>query len=279
MLPVVLLASGCVRESYQFGLGPRLSTDTSLSGAPAPNPLSAGGEHPRIDKIETVVQWPRKAARKLFRREELNTAEIEAERAEAIQVAQQYLQVNELNDVAIDVRRYEPAEQWQRIQENNRIAPFWKATGGTLSFLSYALIPRRALHSNHYDPFSNTLSLNSTRSTSAIYEAAMAKQFRRHPMLGTYAMLQYVPVVPLAHHSYVSSDVLTYTMVTEQTELQHELYPAVYARLGGAAVSETLSLTPLAAGKPFYTAPLMRVTGTLAGAATGHAIAKQAADD
>ncbi len=277
LLTLACVSLGCVRDSYQFGVGDAsrggLFSNGGLPGQ-AENRLAVGGHHPRIDAIESTVQAPGKWLKKVFRKPEIDPSQAEVDRQQAVAVAQEYLRANDLSDVNIDVRRYEPAEQWARLQANQRVAPLWKATGGTLSFLSYTLLPRRALHADDYDPFTNTLSLNSTRSTSALYEAAIAKQYRKQPMLGTYAMLQYVPLLPLIHHSQTTSDVLTYARVTEQTELEKELYPTTYARLGGAAVSETLSVTPLAAGTPFIVAPLMRAAGSTAGAISGQAVAK-----
>lgn len=277
VLAIHCVGLGCVRDSYQYGLGDAsgggVFSNSRFQGQ-AGNPLAEGGDHPQIDAIESTVQAPGKWLRKVVRKPEPDPVELEADRQQAIAVAQDYLQANELADVNIDVRRYEPAEQWARLRANERVAPLWKATGGTLGFLSYTLLPRRALHADHYDPFTNTLSLNSTRPTSALYEAAVVKQYRKQPMLGTYAMLQYVPLVPLIHHSQTTSDVLTYARVTKQTELERKLYPTTYARLGGAVVSETLSVTPLAAGTPFIVAPLMRAAGSTAGAISGQAVVK-----
>ncbi len=270
VLASLFVICGCVRDSYQFGLGPNVASDSGFQQAPLSNPVSVGGEHPRLDRVENVVQWPGKIVRKLFRRKEPTPQKIEADRLQSLELAEQYLQANELEDIQIDVRRYEPAEQWERIQQNPRVSPFWKATGGTLSWFRYSLLPGRVFHTNQFDPFSNTLSLNSTKPTRAIYETAVAKQYRRQPMLGTYAVLQYVPLLPIAHHAAATSDVLTYARVTDQESLEHELYPTAYAKLGSVTVAEALSLTPLSAGSPFYAGPLIRITG----AATGNVIGR-----
>ncbi len=266
--------TGCVHKQYQFGLGPGFDSIGPSHSNPQPNPLTVGGEHPQLDRAEHVLHWPKRFARKLFHKEEPTLEQVEAERAQSVALAQQYLQANGLEDVYIDVRRYEPGQQWARMQTNDRIAPFWKATGGTLSFLSYSLIPRRALHSDHYDPFANTLSLNSGRATHAIYQAAMAKEYRQQRLLGTYAMLQYAPLVSLVHHAQATSDVLTYAHVTQQDELLRKLYPTTYARLGSVAASEALPWTPLAAAPPFFAEPLIRLSGRAIGAVTGHAVTK-----
>jgi hypothetical protein len=129
------------------------------------------------------------------------------------------------------------------------------------------------LRSDHYDPYANTLSLNSDRPARSLYSAAEAKQYRKQRLTGTYAILQNVPVLPIAHHVTTTNDVLSYAEVTEQSQLQRELYPEAYSQIGRATVSEVLSVSPLAAGAPFYTAPMMQVAGRMVGRISGEAAA------
>ena len=63
-------------------------------------------------------------------------------------------------------------------------------------------------------------------------------------------------------------------MVNGDWELERQLYPVAYGRLGRAAVSETMSVVPYAAGKPFYTTPLMALAGGVVGNATGNWVLK-----
>ena len=46
----------------------------------------------------------------------------------------------------------------------------------------------------------------------------------------------------------------------------------VYSRLGSTVVSETLSVVTLSPSAPFYTTPLLRVTGGIVGRLTGKAV-------
>ncbi len=262
--------TGCASDRYTFGIG---SDRGRVPTSQPANPVTFGGEHPTLDKIESIVQSPRIAIRRLAGKPEPTQETLAAERTEAIELSQEYLLANGLEDVSIDVRSYSPSTQWARIWQNENVAPFWKATGGTLSLLRYTLLPRRVLRSDHYDPYANTLSLNSDRPARSIYSAAEAKQYRKQRLTGTYAILQNVPVLPIAHHVSTTNDVLSYAEVTEQSQLQRELYPEAYSQIGRATVSEVLSVSPLAAGAPFYTAPMMQVAGRMVGRISGEAAA------
>jgi hypothetical protein len=265
---------GCVSNSYRYGVTPSLSHSQPFV-SDSPNPISRGGIDPQVDRIESFVQSPKKFFRKISRRPALDPADGERQQESALKLAKEYLATNGLNDVYIDVRVYEPREQWDRLKSNQEVRPIWKYTGGTLNWLRYSILPLRVFHADYYDPFTNTLNLNSTRPIEALYEAALAKEYRSHRPLsvGTYAMLQYVPFVPLYHHSKASSDVLTFSEHHLSGEFSDDLFPLAYSRLGSAVVSETLSVVTLSPKAPNIPGPLLRVVGGTAGRSTGKTIA------
>ncbi len=269
----LLLAVGCAREQYRYGV------DSATTGFARPthlatNPVAIGGVRPRVDRLESIIQSPRRLVRR-FRKPKDDEATPQQLRQEAVDLTQSYLVANGLEDVYIDVRRYEPGEQWARLRENERIRPVWKYTAGALSVLAYTVIPRRALHSDKYDPFTNTLSINSTKPPKALYQAASAKEYRKHPRLGAYAVLQQAPLAPMVHHARTATDVLTYAKSSGQDELARELYPVAYGQLGGAAVSEVMFFAPLPADVPAITSPLARVAGRVSGAVAGRVAARR----
>ncbi len=189
--------------------------------------------------------------------------------------AQEFLVLNELPDVHIDVREYDPATQWQRLKENDRIHPFWKYTTGTLAHLKYAWLPGRVFHYDSYNPYTNTLSINSTSPAMAVYEAAGAKINRSQQLPGAYAAAQYLPIVPLVHDVRVGTDVLSYARVRQEWEFEKQLTPNIYAAIGADAVSQATSLIPGAAYMPFYYKPLLSLAGRAAGGVTGKAVVKE----
>lgn len=199
------------------------------------------------------------------------------QREQAIQLASNYLVANGLEDVRLEVREYDPSEQWQRLKDNREIRPIWKYTGGTANWLRYTLLPARVFQSDRYDPFTNTLHLNSDDLANTIYETAQAKEFRRSRLIdrGSYAMLQYVPFVPVVHHSRVASDALTFSQHHLDGSLTSELYPLSYSRIGSTVISETLSVVSLSPNAPIYSGPVLRGAGGIVGRSVGVQVARQ----
>lgn len=270
---------GCISDAYRYGIDAASSQAQPLAHE-STNPISHGVAQPKVDKIESFVQSPKTFFRKLARRPALDPKDEEEQRAAAVDVATKYLAANGLNEIFIDVRVYQPREQWERLKSNEDIKPIWKYTGGTLGWLRYSILPLRALRSDHYDPFTNTLNLNSTQVSKAIYESALAKEYQRHRQMGVgaYAILQYVPFVPVYHNAKATSDVLTYSEHHLDGELTDELYPLTYSRLGSTVVSESLSVVTLSPNAPIFTGPLLRVAGGTAGRSTGTTLARNKKD-
>lgn len=263
--------SGCARTTYQYGLAHR---DGPKPGLDQVNPLVFGGEHPKLDRFEQTLHYPIEKIKQWFPRKEPPADPTELRR-QATFKAQEFLVLNELPDVNIDVREYDPAEQWQRLKANERIHPFWKYTAGTVEHLKYAWLPGRVFHYDDYNPYTNTLTINSTSPARALYQAADAKILRDQKLPGTYAAAQYLPIVPLVHDVRVANDVLSYARVRQEWELEKQLTPSIYAAFGADAVSQATSLVPGAAYMPFYYKPLLSLAGRTAGGATGHAVVKE----
>lgn len=282
-IAMVGLISGCARPTYQYGL----TAESTVSDIPCEcefeNPISIGGDHPFVDRIEKFVQSPRRLITRIRSGNEQSGEATASQAGEtsfqtAVDVSTAYLRSNGLDDVHIDVRRYEPREQWRRLQQNDRISPVWKYTAGSLSVLSYTVLPRRAFRIDSYSPYTNTLSLNSNREANAIFAAAEAKAYRDQRLPGVYAVLQKAPIFPLAHTAKVSSDVLSYIHANEDWQLADEVYPRAYSKIASSAVSEALFFVPLPADLPPVTAPLTRVAGISLGRATGKWVAEKQRD-
>ncbi|MEL7499000.1 MAG: hypothetical protein AAFN77_15440 [Planctomycetota bacterium] len=269
------LALGCVADSYKYGTG------QEFKGSPVyvdqANVVTHGEPNRTVDRLEKVIQSPRRFVNRFLRREVTNPHEETEKRDQSLKFATEYLAVNGLGDVYIDVGCYDPSTQWQRLKSNQSIRPIWKYTGGTLNWIRYSLLPLRAFHNDRYDPYSNTLSLNSANSASAIYEAAQAKEYHqnRRVGIGGYAMLQNVPFVPLMHHANTSNDALTYTEHHLDGMLLDDVHMHSYSMLGTVAVSETLSVVPLPSDAPIVTGPLLRVGGRILGRSTGSQVSRQ----
>lgn len=275
-LLAICLSGGCVAGSYRYGLD-RQGAAEPLSATSNSLTVSFGEPPPHLAGLEEIVQWPRESIRKLSGRPVLTPEAEEAQRAEAVVQAEEYLLANGLDELFIDVRTYEPREQWQRLRANERLHPLVRYTGGSLSWLRYTLLPRTVFRSDHYDPFTNTLSLNSSDPARAILESARAKEFQRERWIGRggYALLQWLPLVPVLHESRAANDALTYSEHHLKGRWQEELYPLAYARVGSTAVSEALSVVSLSPGAPLLTRPLLIGSGNLTGRSIGRLVSQE----
>jgi hypothetical protein len=239
-----------------------------------PNVISVGGDHPNIDRLEKVVQYPRKVFRKWFpSKDPFEQLPIEERRQVAIAVASNYLDDNGLKGLFIDVREYNPRQQWQRLVDNNRVSPVWKYTLGATYQVGYSILPGRAFGYDRYDPFTNTLSINSARPCNSLFTAGYVKKIYDQRYPGTYVAANLLPIMPLIRDTSIANDVLTYSHVQQEWQLKHELYPLIYGRLGGDIVSQATSLIPSMAYMPFYMSPLLTRAGRVVGRVTGTAFA------
>ncbi len=267
----IAIFSGCIQKSYRFGIAdPNLFAKLPRT----PNLITVGGDHPRIDSIERTVQYPRKAFQSWFPPAQ-SESNPESLRLQTVQSATDYLDDNGLQGVYVDVREYNPREQWNRLRNNTRIAPFWKYTGGTLYHVGYCLFPGRAFHMDSFNGFTNTLSVNSTSPANSVLHAGYVKKLYNQKYPGTYIAANWLPIVPLVRDSSVASDVLTYARVKGDWPLEKELLPQAYGKLGGDTVGQATSLIPGFAYLPFYFTPILKAAGNVAGDATGTLVARQ----
>jgi len=272
---ILMQQIGCVQSSYRYGIS---NQDLVPKLPRTPNLITVGGNHPKIDSIERTVQYPGKVFRKWFPSKDPDEQlSPEVRRLKTLQTATDYLDDNNLNGVYIDVREYNPREQWNRLRNNQRIAPFWKYTGGSLYHLGYCILPGRAFGFDSYNGFTNTLSINSLSPPNAVFQAGYVKKIYDQRYPGTCIVANWLPVVPLFRDSSVASDVLTYAHTKQEWRLKKDLYPQVYGQLGGDAVSQFTSFIPGMAYMPIYTRPLLRGAGRVTGTLTGKALAENQA--
>ena len=267
----LLLLSGCIQKNYRYGIA---NQDLYATLPRTPNLITVGGHHPRIDSIERTVQYPRKLLRNWFPPSQ-GQENPEVLRLQAVKTATDYLDDNGLKGVYVDVREYNPHEQWNRLQNNKRISSFWKYTGGTLYHVGYCVLPGRALGMDSFNGFTNTLSVNSTSSANSMLHAGYVKKLYDQRYPGTYIAANWLPIVPLFSDASVASDVVTYARLKQNWPLEKELIPQVYAQIGGDTVAQATSLIPGVAYFPFYFRPALTAAGSAAGSVTGTAVAKQ----
>ena len=174
-----------------------------------------------------------------------------------------YLEENDLTDVLVRVNQYDPKGEWRRLQENHRVAAGWRYSAGLVSMAHYTLIPGRVFGGDTYNPFTNTLYINSDVSAVVLHEAAYAKDVHSRTLPGTYAVFNELPVMSLWRHTNGVNDILGYARTNDDWTVERETYRVVYPQMGVHSMALTGTFVP------FWEGILFTVAGAAAGHATG----------
>lgn len=249
-LPLFLL-SGCAVSPYHFG---RFHPLEPNGAAVQPVEVVYGKQHKTLDQIGWVVGTP---ARVLTLNKNIDNHQISTETVELLKV---YMAENDITDVFVAVNDYDPKGQWRRLRENDRVAPFWRYSVGTLTWMQYTLFPNRVFGGDRYDPYSNSLNLTSDVPALVLSEAAYAKDIhsQRHP--GMYAaIVNDLPLLSVWRRAKATSDVLGYAQIGNDWTIEEQAYHVLYPHIGAGAFGLTAHFVPVVG--PFV---------TLGGAAVGH---------
>ena len=253
---LVCFLSGCASQPYRYG---QFRPVTS----PAPPLVVDHGEpHPQLDRLHEVVEFPRKLLR--FGRPDPRPTTEQVE-----QTVVTYLEKNDLTDVAVEVGEYDPSRQWQRLRENERVGPLWKYSVGSLTVVGYSLLPARVFGIDTYNPFTDTLIVNSRNPSRALFEAARAKALRGEQFVGSSVVLSSLPVIRSVADVRQASDVLSYLRAEEQWDLETAAYPQLYAGIGKEMIGLAGWFIPISLG------PGLGIGGGILGNATGQVVASQ----
>ena len=231
--------------------------------------------HPRLDMLENQLYGPIDALRARLSRSNWTRQTLAEQREIAASQAIFYLSQNDLSDVHIAWREYDPSDQWRRLWDNQDIHPIWKYTDGSMRIIASTILPERVFRLDRYNPHTKTLYLNSADASRAVYAAATAKDFLGHPWPGLYAVSRYVPIVPAYQHGRIAQDAITYAQNQDNWELERRMYPTAYSRVGGSLLSEVYGIAPGTSGMPFFIGPVMSLTGRLIGRGVGRWHANQ----
>ncbi len=243
----VLAASGCASNYYSYGTDGRDEVD---------------GESRYVDKQFIVGEpsrildasdwyWPGSLLAKLILwNHKVDSHEISDE---TIEVMRQYMQANGLDDVQVLVNTYKPGVQWARTFKNKEVGPAWRFTLGMFSALYYTIMPGRFFGGDHYNPYSNTISIYSDIPAVALHEAAHAKDTNSRKYKGLYSAIYAIPGVPLYHEAVATGDAISYLHdicdLEGQKKAYRILHPAYGTYIGGAFTffTQYSGLTVLAA--------------------------------
>ncbi|MEI8020763.1 MAG: hypothetical protein WCH39_21345 [Schlesneria sp.] len=174
-----------------------------------------------------------------------------------------YLEENDLTDVLVRVNQYDPKGEWRRLRENRRVAAGWRYSAGLVSIAHYTLLPGRVFGGDTYNPFTNSLYINSDVSAVVLHEAAYAKDIHSQSHPGTYAVFNELPVMSLWRHTKGVNDILGYARTNDDWTIERETYRVVYPQMGVHSMSLTGTFVP------WWEGILFTVAGATAGHVTG----------
>lgn len=256
-LLLILSITGCAVKSAGYC---GLSSRQHLRSTSPQVQFIQGKPHPLLDRMQKLAEVPTRIIR--WRS---NTADTSAP-GESVEVLQDYMQENRLTDVPVLVNEYDPTGEWQRLRQNDRIAPGWRYTAGVVSVASYTLIPGRVIGQDHYNPFTNSLSVNSDRVSGSLNAAAYAKDIHAQEHAGFYAFAGSLPGLSLFKSTRAVNDVLQYAQAAGHWNLEREVYRGQYPLVAAESVSP--------AG--YFVSPLAGIALTMGGGTVGYAVGRAA---
>jgi hypothetical protein len=266
-LVCLLTGVGCAAAvPYHYGhFQPDASPDSpaELAGAQ----VEFGKPNKTLDRIARVVGLP---ARIVGLNKKINNHEVSLETLAKLRT---YLDQNDLADVSIYVNCYEPKEQWRRLKENKRIGAGWRYSLGTLNMVGYTLLPGRIFGGDQYNPYTNSLSINSDVPAIALYEAAYAKDVHAHKLPGTYAVFSGLPGIAIFRRSHEVGDVLGYAQAQHDWETERQAYHILYPQVGAETASIAGPVMPI-----WWAMPILGLGGAAAGHVTGRMVAAHRAN-
>jgi hypothetical protein len=253
----LLIGSGCAATPYHFGHRTQPGVEE-----PGEMVIEEGKPNKTLDRFAWVVGTP---ARILPLDSRINRHQLSPETTAKLK---EYLERNSLTDVYVYVNHYDPKGQWQRLRENTLVSPVWRYSVGMFSWIGYTLLPNRVLGGDSYNPYTNSLYLNSDVPAVVLHEAAMAKNVHSRPFPGTYAVVNELPLISLMNHGRAVGDILGYARMENDWDTERETYHVVYPRMGMECTAPAASF--LAA---WWTTPVLAVGGAAAGHVAGRTMA------
>ncbi len=234
---IAISVSGCAANTYHYGTGENGNSNT-LS-PPMQQQILIGAPHKFLDASDWY--WPGSLLSKLVLwNKSIDSHEISDD---TIAEMAEYIDKNDLADVQVLINTYKPGTQWRRLFKNREVSAGWRYTLGILSASIHTVLPGRFFGGDHYNPYTNTISIYSNNVAVALHEASHAKDFNSRKLKGTHAAIYALPGAPLFYEAVASNDALSYLKhecrYDEQKRAYRMLHPAYGTYVGGFFLRES----------------------------------------
>jgi hypothetical protein len=260
----LLALSGCAKAPYRYS---QFHDAHSPNDAPSDVVIVRGTPNKTLDRIGNIVGFP---ARILPLNSKINDHRIAPDTEQKLT---DYMERNDLTDVTVFVNHYDPKDQWRRLRDNKLIGAGWRYTLGSISVIGYTVLPGRIFGGDRYNPFTNSLYLNSDVPAVALREAAYAKDVHSHRLPGTYASIQELPVVGLWSDGRAVGDVIGYARDQQDWEVEKQAYHVLFPQLGVASTAIGGSIL----SSVWWGGPAFSAGGAAVGHIAGRTLAKREA--
>lgn len=154
-----------------------------------------------------------------------------------IRIMNDFIEDNELESLNIEFQSETPKDDWDRLQANQSINPLLKYSLGSAHWLGYAIIKPSAWGKNYYDPYTNTMHINSNNAIEIMAEMSYAKIIQRQSYPGLYALGSKLPFMAIRAQKQKTDEMIAYAKLKQDWELEkatiRKMYPGM---LNGSSV-------------------------------------------
>ncbi|RLS23507.1 MAG: hypothetical protein DWH70_09630 [Planctomycetota bacterium] len=181
-----------------------------------------------------------------------------------IRIMNDYLEDNELEALNIEFQTENPKNDWDRLEANSSINPLLKYSLGSLDWLSNAITKPSVWGRNYYDPYTNTMHINSNNPIEIIAEMSYAKIIQRQNYPGLYALGSKLPFISFWAQKQKTNEMIAYAKSKQDWELEKATIRKMYPGMLNGSSKDIGRVAGLFFG-PFYLRPAISVGGVLVG--------------
>jgi len=197
-----------------------------------------------VEKIRSKLPWNRA-------REPLSPS--------TLKILNDYLEKNELELLEVKLQQETPKEDWKKLQENESVNPLIKYSLGSINWVESVVVRPSFWGINRYDPFTNTLHINSNDPVAILAELSTAKIIKSKKNPGLYALASTIPLISIYTQKQKTNEVIAYAKTTQDWELEKTTYRNMYPRILDGSSNAGFLFTS------FYVGPAITLTGVTIG--------------
>jgi len=175
-----------------------------------------------------------------------------------------YLEDNDLKVLNIEFQTESPKEDWNRLEANTSINPLLKYSLGSFDWLSNAIIKPSFWGRNYYDPYTNTMHINSNNNLEIMAEMSYAKLIQRQSYPGLYALSSKLPFISIFAQKQKTNEMIAYAKSKQDWELEKATIRKMYPGMLNGSSKDIGRVAGIFFG-PFYLRPAISVGGVLIG--------------